>query len=159
MMKKRTGYLIIVFFIFINFNAKTYALNMNLTAPQEIDENNIEKIESAGTNKKIKPIIRPNVEYKAQGLRNPFEQPVLKSEVDKTNENLEPKVEARLPNLTVQGVIWGDNLPQAIINNKVVKVGDRLGSVDVIDISKEGVTVLFASVKHKLSTLPVISKQ
>ena len=83
----------------------------------------------------------------------------MKSEVDKTNENLEPKVEARLPNLTVQGVIWGDNLPQAIINNKVVKVGDRLGSVDVIDISKEGVTVLFASVKHKLSTLPVISKQ
>lgn len=150
-MKRTIKYLIIVFFIFISFQAQAYALKMEFDAPKEIDEGDLEKTGLMAINKNVEVIVRPNVEYKAQGLRNPFEQPVLVSESDNVDSSFKPEI-AKLPQLTVQGIIWGGNLPQAIINNKVVKIGDVLEGAEVVEIEKEGVTVLFAGVDHKLTT-------
>lgn len=44
---------------------------------------------------------------------------------------------------TVQGLVWGQTTPQAIINNKVVSIGDTIDDAKVIDISKEGVRLLY----------------
>jgi hypothetical protein len=96
-----------------------------------------------------KPIIRPTVEYKAesQGLKDPFRKP------SSTQKSDEAQVEAKpLPNLVVQGVIWGGRFPQAIINNKVVKAGDNLEGVRVKDISREGITVLFEGSEYHISS-------
>jgi len=44
-----------------------------------------------------------------------------------------------LPPMTIQGLIWGGPIPQAIINNRVVRSGDVIDGVRVTQINKEGV--------------------
>jgi hypothetical protein len=43
-------------------------------------------------------------------------------------------------------------LPQAIINNKVLKVGDTIEGAQVKNIGKEGITVLFEGSEYNLSS-------
>jgi hypothetical protein len=85
-------------------------------------------------------ITRPQIQYTADGLRDPFagygEGQAL--------AQVSPEGKARpLPSLVIQGTVWGGPIAQAIINNKVLKVGDKIEGVEIIDINKEGVTVLF----------------
>jgi hypothetical protein len=156
MMKRVLILSIFLFLALVSFKDVAYALSLEPAVPVEVDETNMEKA-GMKIGKRVETIIRPNVEYKATGLRNPFEQPVLGSE-DNADGSLVAK-EATLPSLTVQGIIWEGSPKQAIINNKVVKVGDTLESVDIVDINKEGVTVLFAGVEHKLTTAPAMGQQ
>jgi len=156
MIKKTLRGLSVAFFIAAFFKVDAYALKLQASAPSEVDENNLEK---AGLKipKGVEQILRPNIEYRAKGLRNPFEQSGLGTETEK-GEGPEVK-EATLPALTVQGVIWEGNPKQVIINNKVLKVGDTFENVDIVDINKNGVTVLFTGVEYKLSTIPATGQQ
>lgn len=43
----------------------------------------------------------------------------------------------------LQGVIWGDGTPQAIINGEVYQLGDVLEQSQIVAINREGVTVRF----------------
>jgi hypothetical protein len=60
--------------------------------------------------------------------------------------------------LIVQGLIWGGSFPQAIVNNKIVKVGDTVDGANVTAIDKDGVTVLFQEREYKLSPLTIKTK-
>lgn len=92
--------------------------------------------------------LRPDIEYKAEDLKDPFEGYIK----EKGEEVIpESQRDMPLPSLTVQGIIWGGNLPQAIINNKVVKIGDMIEGVRVTEINKSGVTVFFGYRKYNLS--------
>lgn len=99
----------------------------------------------------------PKVEYKAEGLRDPFQSPIKEEEV---KVELPKKPVKPLPPLTVQGIIWGGSLSQAIINDKVVKKGDTVsvkiggttGEIRIIDISKDGITVSFEEQVYNLSS-------
>lgn len=106
--------------------------------------------ESAGS--KEVTIERPELKYTAQDRRDPFWGPTS----GQPQPGVEPGVPAAqknpLPQLTVQGVIWGGNLPQAIINNKVLKVGDTIEGAQVKNIGKEGITVLFEGSEYNLSS-------
>jgi len=98
------------------------------------------------------PILRPVVEYLAENLRDPFREP----RQDKNKE--EGVSQTKLPDLKVQGIIWGTDIPQAIINNKVVKVGDTIaGGVRVVEINKDGVSVFFKNRNYNLSS-PAITQ-
>ena len=57
-----------------------------------------------------------------------------------------------LPALTVQGVIWGTQKPQVIINNKVLREGDFLDEVQILEIKSSGIVVLYKNMKSVLST-------
>ena len=95
-------------------------------------------------------IKRPQVVYRAQDLRDPFKgQGGSQQGTEPTEKPVEKKP---LPALTVQGIIWGGNLPQAIINNKVLKVGDTIEGVRVKSIGKDGITVLFEDSEYSLSS-------
>jgi hypothetical protein len=157
MMKRAVIYLMFVFFIFISF-AEAYALKLDFGAPQEIDEGNLKEAGLSPSEPEVEPIVRPVVEYKSQGLRNPFEQSALILQSSEGEVGLKPEA-GKLPQLTIQGVIWGSNIPQAIINNKVVKVGDILEGAEVTEINKEGVIILFAGVSYKLTTTPAMGQQ
>lgn len=98
-------------------------------------------------------------EYKAKDLRDPFQFFKMKIE-EKPKEQVteEEKAEAvSLPGLTIQGIVWGGNFPQAIINNKVVKIGDTVEGAQIIDIKKDGVTVYFGNRKHNLPSPAAIN--
>ena len=81
----------------------------------------------------------PKVEYTSEILRDPFRSPfeALSSPLD------EVPVEVGLSHLTVQGMVWDSAMPQAIINNQVVKIGEVISEAKILDIRKEGVYVLY----------------
>jgi len=111
---------------------------------------------------KNEEITRPAVRYSGQGLRDPFKPLVIKEKEGDTKKNIQkevPKETRPLPEMKVQGLLWGGVFPQAIINNKVVKTGDMIGEVKVAGISKEGVTVIFSNMEYKLSSPAVTGLQ
>ncbi|MBN2830860.1 MAG: hypothetical protein JXL82_01085 [Candidatus Omnitrophica bacterium] len=150
-MMDRTSRFITVFLsLILAFFLKSYAF--------DIGKNLIE----AEVSKKEPGMIieRPRIEYRARGLRNPFQQPVSTTEEKPVKAEESVAIDpVFLPVLNVQGIIWQGNPKQAIINNRVMKVGDSLDNIDVIDINKEGVTVLHAGVQHNISTSPVTGRQ
>jgi len=94
------------------------------------------------------PLI-PNIEYKAGELRDPFWSPQKEKRI---KERLPQKQvqEKPLPALKVKGIVWGGEFPQAIINNKVVKIGDTVDGVQIVGINKFGVTVSFENRQYNL---------
>jgi len=104
-------------------------------------------------------IVRPNIVYKSERLRDPFQSYLEKKESPVVTPQIpEPEpIEVPLPDLELQGLFWGGKFPQAIINNKVVKETDMIGQVKIISINKDGVTVLFTNREYKLSA-PGLSK-
>lgn len=101
------------------------------------------------------------LEYEADGLRNPFQTPIeeeeAKEQVLQEQAHVEPL--KPLPSLTIQGIVWGGALTQAIINNKVLKVGDTVEEARIININKEGVTVLFGGQQYNLSSPAAVNLQ
>jgi len=91
-------------------------------------------------------LLRPEqVEYRAEDFEDPFGIELIEQPVEKKEE----KVEVRpLPPMEIQGLIWGGNFPQAIVNEKVVKVGDTIEEARVIEIRKDGLKVLFQGEEH-----------
>lgn len=91
------------------------------------------------------PVLRSSV------IRDPFLPLYPKKDTEKKTTSMKttPVVRSavttgsRSSEFTVQGLVWGQAIPQAIINNKVVSVGDTIDDAKVIDISKEGVRLLY----------------
>jgi len=111
---------------------------------------------------KNEEISRPTITYSSQGLRDPFKPLVIKEKEGDAKKSIQkevPKETRPLPEMKVQGLLWGGVFPQAIINNKVVKAGDMIGEVKVAEISKEGVTVIFSNMEYKLSSPAVTGLQ
>lgn len=90
-------------------------------------------------------IERPKEEFAAEGLRDPFRDCFSESSTGpggtETGEAKAPEIP--LPTLTVQGVVCGGRLNQAIINNKILKVGDDIEGATITNIDKKGITVFF----------------
>ena len=56
---------------------------------------------------------------------------------------VQPKKEMLLPlpKLTIEGMIWNTNMPQAIVNGQVVRIDDTIEGVRIVKIEKQGITV------------------
>ncbi|OGX07828.1 MAG: hypothetical protein A2Z88_08675 [Omnitrophica WOR_2 bacterium GWA2_47_8] len=52
-----------------------------------------------------------------------------------------PPAEIKPPPLNITGLIWNSDQPQAIINGKVIRVGDEVDNVRVTDIQKNKITI------------------
>jgi hypothetical protein len=129
-------------------------LNFNAQATSEFKE--IERLTEMERAKPEEKIVRPQVEYSAGGYRNPFKKLIekadIKSEVNQAAQKPKQEEMPPPPQFTVQGIVWGGDFPQAIIDNKVVKAGDSIEGYVIKDISKEGVTLLFKGFEYKLSS-------
>ncbi|MDD5155347.1 MAG: hypothetical protein PHF11_02545 [Candidatus Omnitrophica bacterium] len=117
--------------------------------PANQDGSNEQKQAKAGI------LTLPRVEYKSEGLRDPFEG-VFHTETaaaSGTYMQLTQAAPAQVPppSLSVQGIIWGGKMPLAIIDNKVVKVGDTVSDAKIVSIGKSGIEVIF---KNYIFTLP-----
>ncbi|NQT46780.1 MAG: hypothetical protein HQ593_04800 [Candidatus Omnitrophica bacterium] len=70
------------------------------------------------------------------GVGDPFEPPI---KMDMTPD-IGPEVAmVNLDFLSLEGYVWGDVDPKAIINGEVLKVGDDIEGAMIIKISREGV--------------------
>ncbi len=61
-----------------------------------------------------------------------------------------PSVPVQPPNLKLQGILWGTARPQAIINRKIVSVGDIVENAEILSVSREGVMVSFNGQQYPL---------
>lgn len=93
-------------------------------------------------------IIRPQIKYKSSQLRDPFQSYLIKEDKDQgvqaqdEGNLVKPTIDLNL--LEVQGIIWGCKIPQAIINNKVLAIGDSINGAEILSIDKGGITLNFA---------------
>lgn len=103
------------------------------------------------------------VEYTSESFRDPLRPPIIRpkaeeAEAQVTIEEKKPR-EARLVSLSLQGIIWSPKLPLAIINNRVVKMGDVIlvpkdreltEAVTIMDITQDGVVIIYSGVVEKI---------
>jgi hypothetical protein len=90
--------------------------------------------------------------YTADDLRDPFKS-YLATEPLPDAAPLEKPVEAVAPSpsFTIQGIFWGANFPQAIVNDKIVKEGDVINDARILSITRESVKFLFANREFSVS--------
>jgi hypothetical protein len=66
---------------------------------------------------------------------------VYVDEINKTNAGIEVRTDIPMPPLSIEGLIWNTDVPQAIINGKVVRKGDMIEGVKILEINGDGITV------------------
>ncbi len=96
---------------------------------------------------------RPVVEYKSDGLTDPFKKLIFKEEKKEEfglGASL-PRANVDFSSFKVQGIIWGGRIPQAIINNKVLTVGDLIEGAEILSIDKNGITLVSSGVIGNLA--------
>lgn len=97
-------------------------------------------------------IKRTVVEYKSGDLTDPFKKLIFKDEDQDANLNAGlDKPDVSFGSFQVQGIIWGGRIPQAIINNKVLTVGDLIDKAEILSIDKNGVTLVSSGVIGNLA--------
>jgi hypothetical protein len=93
------------------------------------------------------------IKYTASGQRDPFENQLPFSEPEPEPEPgvfQEPEAEIEVPKapvvppeITVDGIVSGGTIPQAVIRQKVVRVGDTVEGARITKITKEGVEIVY----------------
>ena len=95
-----------------------------------------------------------NFSYSENRYKDPFE-PLLAQEVKEEEgrqEGIISETEETLPDMIVQGILWGGNFPQVIIDMEVYKAGDRLKNIDaqVFRIEKGVVFISYGEKIYKV---------
>ncbi|HDZ77589.1 MAG TPA: hypothetical protein ENH41_05855 [Candidatus Omnitrophica bacterium] len=89
-------------------------------------------------------VLGPAVIYSGFEYADPF-----KSHLPKRKELIEVKdliqaEEGELPDFKVQGIVWGGDINQAIIDGFVVKVGDTFKGVKIVEINPDRIKLSYA---------------
>lgn len=89
-------------------------------------------------------ISKPNLFYSGDSSRDPFKSYLsVNKKSDKGQIKVDDKLDIKPPKLEVTGIICGTKLPQVIINNKILKEGDVLDGVRIIEIKKNNIGVIY----------------
>jgi len=62
-----------------------------------------------------------------------------------------PKPVITPPSLTINGLVWNSEFPQAIVNNQIVKLGDTIEGVTVVGIHREGIDITFEGTQFTIN--------
>lgn len=83
--------------------------------------------------------------YSQSKYKDPFE-PLLPQEVveEERQEGVISEIDDPLPSVVVQGILWGVDSPQVIIDGEVYRAGDRLKDIDAQVFKIERGTVLIS---------------
>ncbi|MDD4953715.1 MAG: hypothetical protein PHG40_02275 [Candidatus Omnitrophica bacterium] len=146
-MNKKQRYIFNFFLLAIALSLPVSALS---AIPFDLSLEQLE-VKPEGDALQVEPIERPDVQYAADGQRDPFDSPITENKEATGNESSVTENEP-LPSWMVQGLVWGGRFPQAIINNKVVKTGDMIEGAQVVSIEKSGVKLLFKGKSYSLSS-------
>ncbi len=85
-----------------------------------------------------------DVKYLGGAYRDPF----LSFIPQEKKEVKEEKI--ALPNFKLQGIVWGESKPRAIINSAVVGEGDIIEGAKVVHINKGGIEFLYKGINFIL---------
>jgi hypothetical protein len=145
---------IVIFVFFVVISVYAFAEQERFSpAIKRLEEKDVEEMLGEKKPATEDIIVKPNVEYKTEDLRDPFCDPFAPEKVSPVAGLPTPEVPSSpkvLPSLEVQGIIWGGDFPLGIINNKVVKIGDTIEDVQIMDINQSGVIVAFGDYTYNL---------
>ncbi len=95
----------------------------------------------------VKEIKKPVIKEKRPVALKPVKKP--DTEIIPSTPN-KPEVEPEkkkpippLPNITINGIIWDSDRPQAIINGHIIDIGDAILQIEITDIRKTEIEGLF----------------
>lgn len=98
-----------------------------------------------------KPPPEPKKPEIAKPQPPPVEPPVLppaEPPVKVTEEKKEaPPVIIEPPSLTISGLVWNSDRPQAIVNNQIVGIGDVVAGSEILEIQKTGIGIQYQGQK------------
>ena len=78
------------------------------------------------------------VRYTGERYRDPTASPLAV-----TVQPAQEEGPVRLPPLGVQGIILGEREPRAIVNQRIVRKGDLVEGVEILEITQKGVRIFF----------------
>ncbi len=100
--------------------------------------------------------------YSQSKYKDPFEsllpQEVKEEEAEEeSHEEIISEIEVSLPPMVIQGILWGGDSGQVIIDGEVYRVGDRLKNIDaqVFRIEKD---VVFIAYEEKIYRVKIGKK-
>ncbi len=96
--------------------------------------------------------IQSVVAYSAEKLRDPFTSSIQSEILTNTVSDMSVAADVPLPEMKIQGIFWGARFPQAIINNKIVKVGEKIEGAQVVSIEKDLIRVFYSNKEFSLSS-------
>ena len=100
--------------------------------------------------------------YDSDKFRDPFLPQVHRDRPDQTQGISADSGDGEgsgMPEFSVQGMVWNSDMPQAIINGQVYRVGDKIEEAQIIDIDKEGVRLLQRGKIYMLRTQVPLEKR
>jgi len=123
----------------------------------------IEQYEQQMGDKSPELITRPKAVF-GGSRRNPFVSVIVKKDdgvVSSNANDSDNAAKTALESLTIQGLIWGGKFSQAIVNNKVYKVGDSVQGLIITSIDKGGITFSSGGKKYILNATagPAVKRQ
>jgi len=123
-----------------------------LAAPEKQFNELLDEADRAGARESVKKgmITRPTLEYSSQDFRDPFLNYLPQKAAVEVSGSETEGFTSKFKSLTVEGIIWGSSMPQAIVNNRVIKIGDELEGARVTGINKDGITLLMQDREYKL---------
>jgi len=146
--KKKKDQIMLVVLIPVFLLCLLYMRSQQKTPAKEAKEAVTEIAPDAALDNIKKPIKKSGIKYKA-GPGDPLKDLLMvylyKDPVKKPNKKLP------LPKITISGLIWNTDMPQAIVNGQVKKIGDTVAGVKLIDITKTGITVEYMGEKVIIS--------
>ena len=109
---------------------------------------------------------RTQIKYQSGQLRDPFATCLVRVvKKEESQQAVKDQLAAPIIDLDtfkVEGIIWGGKMPQAIINDKVLAVGDTINGAQILSIDKKGITLNFSGQIVNLSSPginPVVGKE
>lgn len=81
------------------------------------------------------------IRYTASDYRDPLVSLLPQPEQAQMAELL-PKPAPVAPNVTIEGMWWGGQRPQVLIDGKLYEIGDTVQDSEIVEISRDGVTVV-----------------
>ena len=89
--------------------------------------------------------------YRSEGVRDPFSL----SDAVVVGKTVEKNFLSE-KNIKLEGILWDETAPYAIINDEILRVGDELDGVTILKIEKERVTFGY---KDELKVVPLTTEE
>ena len=148
-MNKYLLILIILCFFFIS-NISFAEDNQLATPPAKTEKKEISKEILNNVNSIKDPFLsRLPVEKKVKSVQaisqNPMDVKSPGSALPAGNQmgNTVLAVEVRPPVITISGLVWNTDRPQAIVNNQIVEIGDKINEWTIVTIDEEGIEIAY----------------
>ena len=94
----------------------------------------------------IPQLPKPQEETPQKDTPPPDEPPKLEIFTD-TDEPEKPRPKIRKPDFEISGMVWNTDHPQAIMDDEIINIGDRLGQWTIEQIGPAGVEIIYKDTK------------